>query len=670
MRRSVALALFLVLLASVSQAAALSSSDLTAERAAIYDPSSDEFLYSQMGSPAEAAMGSTAKIMTMYVALNAVANGDVALFDKITISDKAATQGCNCFNDVDGTLEGGDQMFLRDALYSVAISDGEPTVAVAEHVAQAVIDGVVDPTLTDEEAAEWEQDFIGLMNEAVDSMGLTHTHFMTPHGGDADGQYTTVEDLARIWNVGVEVHDKWLDFLGWWDRDLLVFHDGSAFGTPYHASLSHGYYPGVEGSKGGNSIECQDCWVASANRLGRRLIVTNMQSDDNKADAKTQFAAGFAQVFEPKQVGGVANVASIVDHALDCSGNDVISAARDAGNQMLLNRWTANADAGTMSKVGGLLTPFTANNTDVDRVNATFVTTVEQRPMGAGVPDRIYLRSWRWAGATPTLVDSETVGDGSLAHVVRLTNDRVLTARATATGYTLRTYAIDNSGILTPLLSSLRTGVVTELDVDSDLTGLQAFVVVRDSAKRLVGHGYTIDALTGAITFMDEEIRGRASKIRVAYISTGWLGELVHDTEAFGSQWTTSYVRDDGKVGVAFWHFGNATVLKHVATWSDAGEAATDSAVTAIHGTGAVTAYRASSDLGMHVGVADYDWEHPGAATSPYYKVANTSAAAGKSSETEICSVNTATSAGAQVTAVKSSSNKLTLQLWRVGDKP
>ncbi|MDZ4825845.1 MAG: hypothetical protein SGJ13_05185, partial [Actinomycetota bacterium] len=517
---------------AASAATALSPGDISAERAAVYDPLADEFLYEQAGTPAEAAMGSTAKIMTMYVALNSVANGDVSMVDKITISAKAATQGCNCFNDVDGTLQGGDQMSLRDALHAVALSDGEPTVAVAEFVAKAVIDGVKTPNETWDEAAYWETEFVGLMNEAVVSMGLDSTHFETPHGGDSEGQYTTAADLARIWNVGVEVHTDFLEILGWWQRDLLVYHGGGVLATAYPLSLWHGYYPGVEGSKGGGSTECQLCWIASAQRLGRRVIVSNMQSDDAMGDAATQFAAGFEQIFEPHTVASVGNAGAITDHALACRGSDVVSAARDAGGKLLLQRYTANADPATLVKVGGLATGIVAKSVDVDRVNANYVTTVEQQ--AGGGTDRVYLRSWRWIGANPTLVDTELVGRGTLAHVEQLTDDRVLTVYRSDTGYRLNPWRVELDGTLTALHLLDVVGMPAELDVAADMVGLEAFVVVRDAKGNLVGRTYAIAVANGVISLVDEDVRGNATSVRVAYVGTGWFGELVHQDEAFG----------------------------------------------------------------------------------------------------------------------------------------
>ena len=78
MRRSVSLTVIAAVVVSYvavpgPAGAALPDPVITAERAAVYDPLADEFRYLKAGSPAGAAMASTAKIMTIYVALDAVA---------------------------------------------------------------------------------------------------------------------------------------------------------------------------------------------------------------------------------------------------------------------------------------------------------------------------------------------------------------------------------------------------------------------------------------------------------------------------------------------------------------------------------------------------------------------------------------------------------------------
>ena len=42
------------------------------------------------------------------------------------------------------------------------------------------------------------ENFANLMNQKAKELGLENTHFVTPHGLDRDGHYTTAKELAII----------------------------------------------------------------------------------------------------------------------------------------------------------------------------------------------------------------------------------------------------------------------------------------------------------------------------------------------------------------------------------------------------------------------------------------------------------------------------------------
>lgn len=43
-----------------------------------------------------------------------------------------------------------------------------------------------------------QDSFVGLMNNYAKSLGLQNTHFLTVHGLDAEGQYSTARDMALL----------------------------------------------------------------------------------------------------------------------------------------------------------------------------------------------------------------------------------------------------------------------------------------------------------------------------------------------------------------------------------------------------------------------------------------------------------------------------------------
>ena len=66
-------------------------------------------------------------------------------------------------------------------------SGNDAAVALAEYVAGSITD------------------FADLMNEKAKSLGLSNTHFVTPHGLDEDEHYTTAYELAILSNYAMNM---------------------------------------------------------------------------------------------------------------------------------------------------------------------------------------------------------------------------------------------------------------------------------------------------------------------------------------------------------------------------------------------------------------------------------------------------------------------------------
>jgi len=116
---------------------------------------------------------STTKILTCIIALE---NGN--LDDMVTVSAKAVDFGRG--NSLMG-LEEGDTYSLRDLLYGMMLPSGnDAAIAIAEHIAGST------------------EAFAQMMNEKAQSLGMTHSHFVTVHGKHDDDHYTTVRDMALL----------------------------------------------------------------------------------------------------------------------------------------------------------------------------------------------------------------------------------------------------------------------------------------------------------------------------------------------------------------------------------------------------------------------------------------------------------------------------------------
>ncbi|MCR5484141.1 MAG: serine hydrolase [Clostridiales bacterium] len=79
-------------------------------------------------------------------------------------------------------MKPGEQMSVLNLLYCMLVpSANEAAAALADHIGGGSIDA-----------------FVGMMNDFVKKIGCTGTHFVNPHGLDADEQYTTAADIAKI----------------------------------------------------------------------------------------------------------------------------------------------------------------------------------------------------------------------------------------------------------------------------------------------------------------------------------------------------------------------------------------------------------------------------------------------------------------------------------------
>ncbi len=184
--------------------------DLTARSAIVVDRATGGVL--GVKNPDErVAMASTTKIMTALLAVEAIGRGEIALDDIVVVSsgNDASTVGGTCMNISgmscpNGGLQVGERLSLRDLLYGVMLRSGNE----AANTLAAFVSGSVS-------------DFVTLMNQRAEELGMEDTSFVTPHGrdpedlfGSCDGDefdepqcahYSTARDLARLASVALNV---------------------------------------------------------------------------------------------------------------------------------------------------------------------------------------------------------------------------------------------------------------------------------------------------------------------------------------------------------------------------------------------------------------------------------------------------------------------------------
>jgi D-alanyl-D-alanine carboxypeptidase len=224
---------------------------------------------------------SLTKLMTAYVAFDAMAKGQVAPGDQIQVSDAAAGQGGSRLG-----LRAGDKMTLAQALEAMIVrSANDAAVAVAEHVAGS------------------EQAFAGRMTETARRLGMTATSFRNATGMTADGHLTTPRDMAVLALALLRDHGGRASLFArrdtrWKGRTL----------PSVNGFLAN--FQGAEGMKTGFTCHAGYNLVALARRGGRRVVTVVMGAtslDHRRAVAASAMAGALARPAMGPAVLAVAN---------------------------------------------------------------------------------------------------------------------------------------------------------------------------------------------------------------------------------------------------------------------------------------------------------------------------------------------------------------------------
>ena len=140
----------------------------------IYDLSDNKILY-EVGSNDKVSIASLTKIATTITAIENIKNLD----EKVTITSEML----NTVSSVASTagLKVGDKVTYRDLLYASMLPSG----ADATNSLAILSSGSIP-------------NFVSKMNELVEKIGLTNTHFVNVTGLDTEGHYSTVDEVRKL----------------------------------------------------------------------------------------------------------------------------------------------------------------------------------------------------------------------------------------------------------------------------------------------------------------------------------------------------------------------------------------------------------------------------------------------------------------------------------------
>jgi len=216
---------------------------------------------------------SITKIMTMLLVMEAIDEGRLKMTDKVRTSEYAASMGGSQI-----FLEPGEEMTVEDMLKGVALASGnDASVALAEKLGGS------------------EAQFVAMMNEKAQELGMTNTKFENCNGLPAQGHVSSAQDIAIM------------------SRELLKYEDITKYTGLYQDHLRKDspkpfwlvntnklvrFYNGADGLKTGFTSEAKFCLSATARRDNLRLIAVVMGEPNTKtrnAEVSQLFDYAFAQ---------------------------------------------------------------------------------------------------------------------------------------------------------------------------------------------------------------------------------------------------------------------------------------------------------------------------------------------------------------------------------------
>ncbi len=198
---------------------------------------------------------SITKIMTLLIAMEKVEDGSIHLDDEVTISSFAESMGGSQIY-----LKANTKVKMGDLLKSITIaSANDASVAVAEAIAGTY------------------SNFVSMMNERADELGMNNTNFTNSTGlPDPSGEhYSTARDIMIMAQELVK-YDQirewasiWVEYLQLPNRKAMLVNTNSLINK----------YTGMDGLKTGHTDEAGFCLAATAKKGETRLVSVVLQAD-------------------------------------------------------------------------------------------------------------------------------------------------------------------------------------------------------------------------------------------------------------------------------------------------------------------------------------------------------------------------------------------------------
>ncbi len=256
--------------------------------AIVMDASNGEVLYAERADSLRYP-ASVTKVMTLYMAFEALADGRLHLDDPIVVSPLAAAQPATKLG-----LRAGDTISVRDAMYAMAVhSANDMAVAVAEKIGGTA------------------SRFAAMMTLKAQQLGMTNTRYVNPNGLPDNRQVTTAHDIAILTRAVLHDYPQYYSFFS---QQSFTYRGRTMVNTNHLL----GKMPGVDGLKTGFTNAAGFNLDASAVRNGHRLIAVVMGSSSGavrNANVEGLLLTGFDLEDRRDRGEKIASAQAFYEHA-------------------------------------------------------------------------------------------------------------------------------------------------------------------------------------------------------------------------------------------------------------------------------------------------------------------------------------------------------------------
>ena len=189
---------------------------------------------------------SLTKMMTLYIAFQAIENGEISLDTMVTVSKHAASEPPSKLG-----LRAGQKIRLRHLIRAAAVkSANDAATAIGEAISGS-------------EAA-----FARRMTRTAHAMGMTSTTFKNAHGLTESGHLSTARDMTTLGR------HLFYDYPAYYNLFSRITTDAGGTQVANTNRRFLGAYRGADGIKTGYTRAAGFNLVASAERGGERIIAT------------------------------------------------------------------------------------------------------------------------------------------------------------------------------------------------------------------------------------------------------------------------------------------------------------------------------------------------------------------------------------------------------------